>query len=261
MPIWFDRSEEALRHRDTYGGVTPATPAPVAFAPPRTGVPAGLRRVYVPAKGPYRATALAVMPLGDWLVAVRYSSAALDPAALDAKLTAIVAELGWPASAAAPVAAAVPVVACATTLHYRKARVKQPDMMQALLGASLAMTARSKAPGAAPVAETVEPLCRDGEASVAYAVYRAPGRTDGYLLALADAGVTVGVDRAFSLPGSADGGWGVTLHDVNGSDHIFASFDALPRPEQVVELVTHGSPVSSTAANGREVTIGIAPGK
>ena len=111
VPVWFDRSETQILLRDVYGSAQPFAPAR-AFAPPQASTASGLRRIYVPGKAPYKSTGLAIMPMGDWLVAIRVSSAELAPAVLDTKLDEIIAALGWPAGVA-EARAALPVEPCA----------------------------------------------------------------------------------------------------------------------------------------------------
>lgn len=253
VPLWFDRSQTAIEVRDIFGGVTAVSTDPVAFAPPRTNITAGLRQVYTPRKGPYRATGLVMMPLGDWLVAIRLSSTTLDPAALDAKLTEAVTAIGWPANAVPPTVGATPIHACPDTLSFKKARLLKPDMMQALLGGA-AITAATKD---TPVEAKPVSWCRQGEAMALYAVYRADGDTAHYTLALGDSGRVANVGAGLgALMGK--GGFEVSFSDVDGGVAIYPSFDRLPQPTQVVDLILHGNPISrvTPSATGSSVTIG-----
>ena len=137
VPIWFDRSDTQVQINELFGKPRPVD-APRAFAPPRASIASGLRRAYVPGSPRFKSTALAVMPLGEWLVAVRITSESIDPATLDARLSGIIDGIEWPQGVAdAP--AAVPVAACAAPLAYAKrARMKKPDMSDALMGAAMA---------------------------------------------------------------------------------------------------------------------------
>lgn len=174
VAIWFDRADYQARHRASYGGATPLAAAPVAFAPPGSTVEAALRQLYTPAHGPTRSTALAVIPLGDWLVAVRLSSSDLEPAALDARLTALIAEIGWPATIAARAAGrAEPVVACTRRMRFTRAKATRPDMGQALLGSLLAGAALSGK--GTPGPDVARPWCRDGDGETSHAVFRKDG--------------------------------------------------------------------------------------
>jgi hypothetical protein len=236
VPMWFDRARTQIEQRDTFGGVTPATAEPIAFAPPQTSTSAALRQVYAAAKGPVSATGLAVLPIGEWLVVVRLSSVTLDPAALDTKLGEAIAALGWPANATAPDIVAVPIRPCSDTLGFKKAKLLKPSMMQALLGSAGAMTEKDKA--AKPVK-----WCRNGEATTDYGVYRADEQKVAYTLAIGDAGRVATVGGGLGgLVG--DGGYEVNFRDLDGSTAIFPSFDRLPQPQQLLSLVSGGTSIS-----------------
>lgn len=252
VPLWFDRARTALERRDTYGGVTPLSP-PVAFAGPSAVNASALRQAFATRKGPYRSTGLAVVPVGEWLIALRLSSVGLDAAALDAKLAEAVVAIGFPAgTTSAP--AAVPIVPCPTSLTFAKAKQKKPDIGQALFAGILSAAAASKKGEPAPA--TREPLCRDGEPTAMWGVFRAPSTTDGYLLALGDSGRTVSVFKTFVSP-DLPNGYAVALHDLDGSTANFPYFDKLPRPEQVLDAVVKGSPISAMTAADKQVTLTI----
>ncbi len=135
VPVWFDRSEAQILSRDVYGGAQPVGEAR-AFAPPSAQTASGLRRIYL-TNAEYKATGLAVMPLGEWLVAIRISARDADPVALEAKLDEAIGSLGWPKDVKSA-AAAVPVAACSTPLTYAKrARLQKPTMVDGLIGAAL----------------------------------------------------------------------------------------------------------------------------
>ena len=256
VALWFDRAAYALENRAGYGGATAAGPV-TAFALPGGSATAGLRAIYAPNKGPYKSTGLAAMPLGDWLVTVRLSSTTLGPAQLDAKLIAIIGEIGWPRPVSTTASPAVPVAACSSPLAFpKKAKVKKPDLSQALLGSILASAAATGK--AAPGPDTVQPWCREGEATAEYAAYRKQANATGYMLALGDAGRIASVFPALSLPTMpGSGGYSVTFTDVDGSVATYPSFDALPRPDQVMKLIAGGAPMARTATSGKQVNINL----
>jgi len=115
----------------------PASAAPIGFAAGGAPAASSLRQVYTKATGPYRSTALAVMPLGEWIIAVRMSAKRLSAQDLDAGLMQLISAIRWPQAtgsagtgasatpaafpAAVPAPAAVPVTACARPLTFRKA--------------------------------------------------------------------------------------------------------------------------------------------
>ncbi|WP_174285694.1 hypothetical protein [Sphingomonas bacterium] len=258
VPIWFDRAQTAIALRDIYGGATPVAPLPTPFAHPGAAVASGLRQVYVPGRGKYKSTTLAVSPVGAWLVAVRLSATTLDPAAADAKLSALIAAIRWPTTGDS-VPVAKPVGECADGLTYHKAAARKPDMMQALLGGAVAAGMEKDHPADATPVE----YCRDPvPPTVDYAVYRAMGTSDGYTLAIADSGRIASVYKGLTLPGQpSTGGYAVTYADLDGSIATFPSFDQLPQPQQVLDLVLGGhQPIARTAtgAGGKTgMTIGL----
>lgn len=254
VPVWFDRVETQILGRDVYGKATPGGD-PVAFAPPRATEASALRRVYAPGKRPYTATGAAMLPLGEWLVAIRLSSTTLDPAALDAKLLETIDGLGWPmpAAGATPSSAAVPVQPCATALSFsNKAKLKKPDMTMALLGAALVGVAQDPKTEKIPI-EGPRGLCREGASEMAHGTYRWLSGGTGYVIALGDAGRTISVDPEFPLEGGRPG-YAVTLNDLSET-YVFPAFDRLPAPAKVVEMVRKTNPVSSMSRGGKNMTI------
>jgi hypothetical protein len=249
VPMWFDRSETQVLMRDVYGNATPVA-APVAFAPPNGKAASGLRRIYLPGKGPYKSTGLAIVPMGEWLVAVRISSQQFDAAALDTKLDVVIKALGWPESAS-DADAAVPIEACATPIAYaKKAKLKAPSMMDALLGATIATMKPTDEEKAKAVPVT---WCREGAPKQEYAVYRAIGNDTGYTIAMGDAGRVINVSPGLALD-SKDPGYRLSLGLLDQT-LVYPSFDKLPAPDAAIDAVMKNRPISSASRGGKEVTI------
>lgn len=249
VPMWFDRSETQVLMRDIYGNATP-TAVPLAFMPPGGKATSALRRIYVPSKGPYKSTGLAIMPLGEWLVAVRISSQEFDAPTLDAKLDEVIKALVWP-EGAADADAAVPVVACTTPIAFaKKAKLKPPSMMDALLGATLATVKPTEEEKAKAVPIT---WCREGSPKQEYAVYRAVGGDTGYTIAMGDAGRVINVSPGLALD-SKDPGYGLSLGLLDQT-LIYPSFDKLPAPDVAIDAVMKSRPISSTTRGGKDITI------
>jgi hypothetical protein len=256
VPLWFDRASWMIEHRsDQYGAATPLD-RPAAFVPPGQATASGLTRTWLTGKGPFRSTGVALVPLGgDWYVKLRYSSGTHSAEALAPRLAGAVAALGWPA-AIAPQPAAALVAACTGSLDYaRKAKLKKPDMTDALIGAMVAGAAREKA---AKNPEEGLPVqwCREGDSTMQFGIYRAAGNNDGYLLALGDAGRAISVHRGLALE-DRDPGYQVSVATLDRT-LIYPSFDKLPRPEAAVEAVMRNRPISSSARDSKQLTIGIA---
>ncbi len=246
VPLWFDRSRTAIETRDLFRDAAPASADPVAFAPPGSATASALRQVYASAGGAYRNTALAVIPVGGWIVAIRMSGRTLIAGQLDERLQQAIAAIRWPA-AAAPAPAAVPVKACATPLAFGKAKAMKPGGADLLIDLALAGTLSRQAK-AEPVAGPPPIWCREGKGLKEYGIYRTDGGL-GYTMALYDAGRVVSVFP--SIMGQVDktGIYSVTLKDVDDSASAFPSFSAMPSPRQVWELVRAGR--TSGRAAGR----------
>lgn len=250
VPLWFDRAETQILLRESFGGATPYTPVR-AFAAAGSTVASALRRSYVPGNGSFKSTALAMVPLGEWLVAIRISAVSLDPAALETRLDAAIADIGWPGtpSVAAP---AVPIAACpAPPLAYAKrVKVMKPSMVDALLGATIAGLA-----SAPEKREAAEPVlwCREGAGTSLYGVYRSGEGTNSYLMPIGDAGRAIGIAAGFPMDGEKPG-FTVSLYDLDKT-LVYPKFNGLPHPDQALEAVRKGRPISSSARGGKEMTI------
>lgn len=248
VALWFDRVDAEVRGRDTYGGASPVAAAPIAFARPGGAAADSLRMIYTPQKGPYRSTGAAMMPLGDWLVSVRISSKIDDPAQLAAKLDAVIAGIRFPADGATG-AAVTPIAACATHIAYKHAKLQKVDSSQVLLGALEGTIAEEHAASG----EKAKPVrfCRDGAGTTQFGVYRQDDTTLQYWVAFNDAGQAAFVSSGLSgLIGK--GGFQVKFLTFDGTD-VFPSFDELPEPQQVVDLVSRSAPLSHTS--GKNITI------
>lgn len=252
VPIWFDRADTQVLMNQLFGNPKPVD-APRPFAPPRATTASGLRRAYLPGTLEFKGTALAVLPLGDWLVAVRITSRDLDPAQVDARLSDIIAGIVWPEGVAeAP--AAVPVAACAAPLGYSKrAKLKPPSMNDALFGALLpAVAADETAEGKAKPAG---PYCRDAASKAEYGVYRQADEPNAYVMALGDNGRTVSVAPSLSALVDKSPAFSVLYGDLDGSTSVYPSFNALPHPDKVLEALGKSAPISSTSKGGKNITI------
>lgn len=245
VALWFDRGATTLQANEVFRGAAPVSAAPIGFAAGGAPVASSLRQVFTKATGPYRSTALAVMPLGEWIVAVRMSAKSLSADELDAGLMQLIGAIRWPAvapaAAAAPPApalAAVPVMACAAPLSFRKVKALKPggsDMLMQLIG-SIAMQNASASKPAAPVLPVR--WCREGEAKAEYGVYRSDRKgAAGYALALGDAGRIVWVQPSLMGQIEKNGRYSVSLDDVDGRTLAFPSFNGMPAPGQVWDLV------------------------
>lgn len=253
VPVWFDRAETQILQRDIFGNVAPQG-EPRAFAPPGGTVESALRRAYKPDKPAFKSTALAVIPVGDWLMAIRISARDLDPATLDSRLSAVIEAVGWPKGIAeGPIA--TPIAACTNTLAYaRKAKLLRPEMESSIFGALVAGVGANRRRDTAPTM-----LCRDGKGNLDYGVYRQPDSTDSYMLAIQDAGRVVRVYPAISLQ-KANAGFSVSFDNL-AKTMIYPNFNRLPAPEAAWKAVRTTAPVSSTSRQGKNQTIEVSAPK
>ena len=237
--LWFDRSQTALETRAEFRNAAPASADPLGFALPGATAGSALRQTYANASGAYRSTALAVMPLNGWIVAIRMSATTLTADKLDAELQQFIAGIRWPKVVAAGTAARL-VKPCATPLVFGKAKqvaAGAGDLLMSLMLPSLAASEKAKTPAKADDA----PLwCRDGEGRTEYGVYRNMRADQGYTMALYDGGRSVSVFP--SIMGQIDktGTYSVSLTDVDGSTSVLPSFSAMPQPKQVWAVVSQG---------------------
>lgn len=183
VAMWFDRSRSALETRDLFRDAAPATIDPIGFAVGGAPTASSLRQSYALAGGRYRSTALAAMPVGNWIATIRVSSRTLSAAQLDAKLLGMISAIQWPAQTApAPQAVASPIKPCGTQLMFKKARQVKPDGSDMLMSLIAGAVAAEKA-GAAPE-KTLRSWCQEGDGRPEYGVYRSGGPSNGYVLAV-----------------------------------------------------------------------------
>lgn len=262
VPVWFDRSRASIEARsEMFGTVTPAM-APTAFTPPGQTTASGLMGGWTITKPPYRGTALALMPMGEWLVKVRYSSITLDGPAVAARIPAVLAALDWPQTTAAA-APATPIADCTAPLAFpTTAQVVRDDktLSMSALTAGLLSSATAR-PDPNDAAKTPPPVwCRDTGPVRFGGVYRPDNATDQYLLAFSDAGrgVRVTPDTLGALLNTeASPQWSIQLLDM-GLTKSFPPMTALPRPDQVVDAID-GPMLSSTTTWGRKTLVTINP--
>jgi len=251
VALWFDRARTAVESRNLFRDAAPASADPVAFAAPGATAASSLRQVYANAGGAYRSTALAVIPVGEWIVSIRMSAKTLTADRLDAQVQQAIASIRWPRPGGGVALAATPIRACATPLTFAKAKPVQAtgtDMILALLGSRIA--AQAKADPATPP-QPARTWCRDGDGRLEYGVYRDGGA--GYEMAIYDAGRSVSVHPSVMGQIDKSGTYSVSLTDVDGTVSTFPTFDALPSPKQVWALVAGGK--RTGVSSGNRVTI------
>ncbi|WP_238560177.1 hypothetical protein [Sphingomonas sp. Mn802worker] len=252
--LWFDRARTALETSDALPGMSPASATPVAFAAPGATAASSLRQVYASPGGQFRSTALAVVPVGGWLVVLRMTAPVMTAAQLSERMDQVIAGVRWPAGSMTAARAAVPVAACPQPLRYAKARVVKPDLADMMI-AGLVHSGRVAKQDKTTVPAQVT-WCRDGVGERNYGVYRSGDASGGYAMALGDAGRVISVEPSLMAQINKTGVYSVTLSDVDGSVSTFPSFDRMPSPTQVWSAIAGGKPTSRTQGNTTTVHSG-----
>ncbi|HEY0622268.1 hypothetical protein [Sphingomonas sp.] len=228
--VWFEQAVRPISDRPAFQRMTDID-LPVAFALPGRSVASGMRAAWTVSDSAVRSTALALVPVGDWLVKFRYSSTTHEAASLVRRLDAMIAGLGWPATAA-DVPAAARIEDCATPLRIDGASKPAPQEGASMLGdallASLTGTADRK-----PVA-----WCRDRTVKSPVPIYRPAGTDNSYLAALSDSGHAVWVRPGMSglVAGNRKPSWAVSIV-LAGETVNYAARDRLPPPAQLSEIL------------------------
>lgn len=243
VPLWFDRALTAIMEDLGNGLIGTAPPSPAAFARPGAANASGLRAIVDLHRPSAGSMALAIAPLGRFQLKIQIRGHLIGHAALDARLTRLIEGVRWPAEAARPAPAAVPVEPCPAPLQLRNARLLRTEMADALMGAVIGavdLTDESGNPPPPPV------YCREPGATAAWGVYRPNAATDSYLIALNDAGIAYSVSEQLDLgaltgQGSSGRRFALVLlaRDTTG---VVASFNRLPPPEQAMAVAQRSGP-------------------
>lgn len=199
----------------------------------------------MPVQGKFQSTGLALYALDGWLVKLRYSSAALDPQALDARLAELVRQIAH-APPARPAPAAYRVEQCGKPIKAKKASRAALDggqMLVQAMGYSMVFDESKEEAERVTAPGTVPRLCRDMlESQGAMLVYRPVDTGDGYRIALGDSGISISVARGM-LPGDGSVYWASLS---NGSAvELYRPFEGLPRVEQAMDAVSSEAPVAA----------------
>jgi hypothetical protein len=231
VPLWFDRALTAIMTRPEHG-FAGAAPAPVPFTRPGAAVASGLRATIDIAWPGLRSTGIAIAPLGPYLVKVRMSSATLDRAALDERLSRFVEGLRWPAPLAGERAAEA-ILPCPEPLRLRNARLVRTAAADSLMDAISGVVVAEREDRPPPPV-----YCREPGATLQYGVYRPNRSRDSYLIALNDAGIALSVDEAVLAALLGQGGGRRYVMTLLGRDStsVLPSFNRLPPPEQAVSV-------------------------
>ncbi len=245
--LWLDRALAAIRLRPGWGLEAAPEPAVTAFAPPGASVASGLRTAFDVGVPEVRSTALAVAPLGDFLIKVRLSSTRLDAAALDARLSRFIEAAGWPAPKAGE-RSAVPILPCPEPLRLRQARQVRDDMGDVLMNLLTGIVVE-RSEGPPPI------YCREPAADLRHGVYRPDASRNAYLIALGDGGIALSVTPGVEIEGVGGNSRRFSMRLLDrGTTSALPSFNRLPPPEQAMAVAFghRGPTISATTRGGPE---------
>ena len=252
-PIWFEQSRQQIEHRPGYTHYKNAQMVqPVAFAPVAGGIKTGLRLTYPLENQNLDGTALAVVPVGDWLVAVRVSSTQTSVEGLESRLIAFLSAIRWPQTAETG-PEALPVFPCEVAMAFKTAKVIKPEIGNALIDSMMGILAEQERVKQAVTPKLARPFCKDPISTVSHGIYREGGETDGYIMAFNDAGISIRVGQSISLDSRQR--YSVTLRELD-RDLVYPSFNRLPSPDQVLAVIK--KPAVSATSRGStnlEVTL------
>lgn len=228
--VWFEQAVRPISDRPAFRRITEVD-LPVTFALPGQSVPSGMRAAWTVSDSAVRSTALAIVPVGEWLVKFRYSSTTHEAASLVRRLDAMIAGIGWP-SIIAVAPAAARVEECTTPLRLNGASKPVRQEGAATLGDALIASLTGKS-DRKPVA-----WCRDRTVASPVPVYRPAGTDDSYLATLSDSGRAVWVRPGMSGLISSDRkpNWAVSIV-LAGETINYGARDRLPPPVQLNEIL------------------------
>ena len=211
--------------------------------------PNGLREeIALPAGGNFRATAVAIVQYGEWVVKVRITSASLDRDGVRARMDRALAAIRLPGPVPAPHPLRVP--GFCPDQPALTGRPLRSDDLNARARPALALAA-AEARGRGGLAANPDAWCRARDAmpsQLGTLYYRRDGR--GWAALLSDSGIGVAA-HPVDLPDSD----GAATFAVNpGMTGLVQIFDRLPAPQSSLEpgimvLVGRAQPAARVEAN------------
>lgn len=244
VPLWFDRAHAALPEVWKEAGAKPAT----AFAPPGSKTANSMRVSYGSGRKK-NSTALALVPIGDWMLTVRIET---KGSAADAeRMTDLILNaLHPPIDIGAPVPAEIQP--CGEPLNYEQAEVLRADAAEALrAGHFVALRL--------PVILN-ENQCREaqgilgsGEDAVQWAAYRRVEFDSGYAIALGDSGTVLEVERLSLTNGNA-AEYSFSLWDAEQVSQ-FPQLSGMPTPQQALDLMKALKPVARLSRDTKKLDL------
>lgn len=238
VPLWFDRAHVALALGNGSGPTKPAT----IFAPPGSKTASAMRVSYEnPTNG--TAAAVAMVPLGDWLVKISIAGKG-SGAEIESRIDQILKAINLPDLPDAPTA--VEVQPCGTPLAFSEAKALEPERTRVAAVADMILESQGVSPD--------KGWCLEGKRDVEWTNYRRAGTSDGYLFALGDNGRGFEVQ---AVPASGDAKPAEYAVTVIGGDRIvqYPLLSGLPEPQQAADLIGVLQPVASIHRDTKTVEL------
>ena len=228
--LWFERTRIAML--DNVGTFEDAAPRSFALGGP---APNGLRAEFAPTGKAWKATSVALMQSGEWLIKARVTSTTLDRAGVAARMDRLLAAVRFAKPVAAPLPLRTPAACSVSTPP--KGSPRSGEKIRAA-GTVMGIVAMADARGmASGLSGKPEEWCRDDPADPAMrkmaSVYR---RLDGkgWTALLGDAGMS-----AAALDLADTGTKGAALYFTRtGPTMLIQTFDAPPSLDQALGAVT-----------------------
>lgn len=234
--IWFERTRLAMRANV---GAPTSNVAPRSLVLGAAARPNGLREeIDLPAGGRWRATGVAIVQYGEWLVKARITSASMDAAGVARRMDALLGALRFPA--AAPPASPLIVPSPCGDANAMRGRARARSSEDTMMAGIMLVGVHAEARGREGLVAEPAAWCRDtsGHPAEVISLYR---RRDGraWVALLGDLGLAAGAeavdDKAFSFAATP-------------SRTIFVQmFNGMPAPDPAIEAAL---PVAVGRAQG-----------
>lgn len=246
--VWFEEAARSIGDRPAFQRMT-GTDLPPGFALPGQRRATGMRAAWTVSDSKVKSTALALGPIGDWLVKFRHSSTTLDVAALTRRLDAMIALIRWPATV---VNAPRPerIEACTTALRLDGASKSVPHERMSAIADTLVLGAP------APPDPKPAEWCVDRAVESPLPVYRPTGTDDSYLAALSDSGHAAWVRPAMGGPVASNRktSWAVSVM-LAGTTINYRDRDRLPAPVELDAILKEREVSRAKTWGGYEIWI------
>lgn len=249
--IWFERTRLAMRANV---GAPTANVAPRSFTLGAATAPNGLREEIEIPGGRWRATAVAIVQYGEWMVKARLTSSSGDAASVGRRMDALLGALRFPA--AAPAARPLVVPAPCGESRDMNGRARARSSEDAVMAGIMLVGVHAQARGRDGLVANPEAWCRatSRHPATLVSLYR---RRDGgaWVALISDSGVAAGAeafdDKAMAFAASPS------------STIAMQMFSGVPAPDSTIEaaipyLVGRAQGMASVdAATGTQVNVAV----